>query len=61
MSEKEDQENYKKRIKKIIERVEKTEDKDSKYTEQDIIEGKERLLQSIKRRTQEDKYRRGTE
>ncbi len=43
-----DQEEYKKRIKELIERVEKTEDKDSQYTEQDIIEAKERLLQSAK-------------
>lgn len=57
MSEKEDQEDYKKRMKELVERVEKTKDKNSKYTEQDIIEAKQRLLQSIKRRTQQDKYR----
>ena len=57
LNEKEDVEEYRKRIRKIVERVEKTEDKDSKYTEQDIIERKEKLLQIIEKRTQKDKHR----
>jgi len=57
LSEKEDQEEYKKRMKEIIERVEKTKDKDSKYTEQDVIEKKEELLQILTRKTHEGKYR----
>ena len=52
-----DNEEYKKRIKELIENIEKTKDKDSKYTEQDLIEDKDGLLQTIKRKTQEDKFR----
>ncbi len=57
MNEKEDVEEYRKRIRDLVERVENTKDKNSKYTEQDLIERKEKLLQTITRITKESKFR----
>ena len=50
-------EEYKKRIQDLVENLEKTNDKDSQYTEQDIIEEKEKVLQILTRKTHESKYR----
>ncbi len=55
--EKIEDEEYKKRIQDLVENLEKTNDKDSKYTEQDIIEIKEEVLQILTRKTHESKYR----
>lgn len=55
MEDKEDEE-FKKRIRELVKNVEK-KDPDSNYTEQDVTEARERLMQNIKSRTQEEKYR----
>lgn len=55
MEDKEDEE-FKKRIRELVKNVEK-KDADSQYTEQDLIEARERLIQKIKRITQEEKFR----
>ena len=49
-------EEFKKRIRELVKNVEK-KDEDSNVTEQDVIDAKNRVLQSIKRRTQEEKSR----
>ena len=55
MEDKENEE-FKKRISEVVKNVEK-KDEDSDYTEQDVIDTKNKVLQTIKRRTQEEKFR----
>lgn len=50
MEDKENEE-FKKRIREIVKHVEK-KGEDSNYTEQDVIDAKNRVLEKAKRRTQ---------